>query len=233
MLARIHEEMLESVAHLDYDTQCKVIMAYAEYQIYGKEPDPSDTFVYTMFKVKQRDLDIIIKDVQASIDNGKSGWRPPKTWDNSQKPKHNLSEPKHNLTEPEKEKEKEKEKDNENENKKQKYADFVFLTESEHTRLVNKFWLSKTQRLIDELNSYIGQIGVASASKRYKSHYFTILNWERREWGKTTTDYASEQALAKQRENVQKQIDEYLHSTESGDGENQTQTSDRRGQVLG
>lgn len=120
----------------------------------------------------------------------------------------------------------------ENKNKKQKYMDFVFLTETEHTSLVNRFWLTKTNYWIDRLNSYIGQIGVASASKKYKSHYFTILNRDRREWWKGSSDLAKEEALAKHREHLREQ---YLSSIESSDvwSEKKAEAFDRRWEVLG
>lgn len=233
MLARIHEEMLDSVEHLDPSTQGAVMLAYIKYQIKGIEPDDSDPVVYAYFKAKQFDLDSMKKDVKASISNGASGWRKPMTWENSQKPKltyANLSEPK--LTwERNREWDREWNRE-ENKNKKQKYMDFVFLTETEHTSLVNRFWLTKTNYWIDRLNSYIGQIGVASASKKYKSHYFTILNRDRREWWKGSGDLAKEEALAKHREQIREQ---YLSSIESGDvwSEKKAEAFDRRWEVLG
>ena len=252
MLARIYDEMVDSVSHLDRDTQARVIYAYVRYQIYGELPDPSDVIVYSMVMAKQLDLDSTVRDVKASITNGAWGWRPVKTWNNSQKPKHNLSitqeEPKHNL-EVSWDKRQEtwdkrletwdEEKKN---NKKQdvwepkiKFLDFVLLTQSEHTRLIEKLWVTKTNYYLDRLNSYIGQIWVGSASKKYKSHYFTILNWERRDWGKTPTDFAKEEALAKQRSRVREQIDQYLHPNDSTDVwlQDQNETFDRRWEILG
>lgn len=117
----------------------------------------------------------------------------------------------------------------ENKNKKEKYMDFVFLTETEHTSLVNKFWLTKTNYWIDRLNSYIGQIGVASASKKYKSHYFTILNRDRREW-RDSGELNKEKALAKHREQLREQ---FLSDIWSGDVWSETKTVDRRGEVFG
>lgn len=116
MMARIHEEMIDSISHLDEDIQNKIIMAYVKYQLYGTEPNKDDILVYSIFKCKQFDLDAIKSDVKASIENGAKGWRPEKNWENSQKPKHNLKQPKHNLKKPEKEKEKEKEIEIEKEN---------------------------------------------------------------------------------------------------------------------
>lgn len=55
------------------------------------------------------------------------------------------------------------------------YAEFVFLTSGEHTKLIDKLGDSLTASLIEELNDYVGSKGV-----RYKSHYHTILAWSRR-----------------------------------------------------
>ena len=56
---------------------------------------------------------------------------------------------------------------------KTKFLDFVFLTEEEHKKLIEKFGEIGTQERIEKLNNYIGSKG-----KRYKSHYHTILSWE-------------------------------------------------------
>jgi len=55
---------------------------------------------------------------------------------------------------------------------KDKYLDFVLLTKKEHTTINNLFGIGQTKALIERLNNYIGSKG-----KKYKSHYFTILNW--------------------------------------------------------
>ncbi len=62
-----------------------------------------------------------------------------------------------------------KEKKNKN-----KYKDFVMVTDEEHTNLKLKFG-STLDAKIQALNDYIGSTG-----KKYKSHYFTILSWARR-----------------------------------------------------
>ena len=69
--------------------------------------------------------------------------------------------------------------DNENVNvkekdKKEKYGEFnnVMLTNDEYKKLEEKNALSQ----IENLSRYI-----ASTGKRYKSHYATILNWDRRD----------------------------------------------------
>lgn len=103
MLARIHEEMLESVKHLDEQTQGLVLLAYVNYQLYGIEPSKDNVLVYSIFAAKKFDLDKVKKDIEASVSNGKSGWRPPKTLENLKKPKTNLKQPKGNLRETEQE----------------------------------------------------------------------------------------------------------------------------------
>lgn len=114
MLARIHEEMLDSISHLDEATQNKVVMAYVKYQLYNEEPSKDDVLVYSIFKAKQFDLDGVKNDIKASVENWKKGGRPVKDFENKQKPKHNLKQPNDNLKETEKEKEKEKEIEKEN-----------------------------------------------------------------------------------------------------------------------
>lgn len=64
---------------------------------------------------------------------------------------------------------------------KELYMDFVYLTSEEYEKLTANLGSSQRDYFIDKLNVYIGQIGVAEANKKYKSHYFTILNWQRRE----------------------------------------------------
>lgn len=59
--------------------------------------------------------------------------------------------------------------------KKERYGDFVTLTKEEHAKLVNQFGEKGTQDRLAILNSAIGSKGY-----KYKSHYHTILSWERR-----------------------------------------------------
>ncbi len=59
------------------------------------------------------------------------------------------------------------------------HIEFVNLTEKELKELNDKLGSTKTTDMIERLNGYIGQIGTAAASKKYKSHYHTILNWHR------------------------------------------------------
>ena len=128
MLARIHEEMLEWLQHLDEWTQWKVLLAYVKYQIYWTEPSQDDILVYSIFKAKQFDLDSIKGDIVASIENWKKGWRPKKTYKNLNYPKQNLNQPNTNLSETEQEKEQEKEQEHDMEEKENKEKDSTTST---------------------------------------------------------------------------------------------------------
>ena len=70
---------------------------------------------------------------------------------------------------------------------KDKYLEFVKLSNPEHKKLVALFGEEGTAERIENLNDYIGSKG-----NKYKSHYHTILVWERKnkpvekefnEWG--------------------------------------------------
>jgi len=67
-------------------------------------------------------------------------------------------------------------KDNKEKYNKEKYLDFVLLTKEEYQKLIEKFGKSEADDRIDRLNTYIGSKGV-----KYKSHYYTILNWARKD----------------------------------------------------
>jgi hypothetical protein len=72
---------------------------------------------------------------------------------------------------------------------KEKHLDFVFLFQEEYEKLIEKLGESKTKEMIERLNGYIGQIGPQKA-KKYKSHYHTILNWNRKD-GDQKSDISS------------------------------------------
>ena len=59
---------------------------------------------------------------------------------------------------------------------KRKHLDFVSLTTEEFDKLTTDYGQATVQDFIERLNDYIGSKG-----KKYKSHYFTIKNWMRRD----------------------------------------------------
>jgi len=64
------------------------------------------------------------------------------------------------------------------ESNKEKYLEFVFLSTTEYSKLVEKFGKPRTDELIKDLN-----LGIGSKGYKYKSHYYTILSWERKNDG--------------------------------------------------
>lgn len=69
-------------------------------------------------------------------------------------------------------------KNDNNDNKKEKklFLEFVYLTDDEHKKLLEKFGEEGIKDRIEKLNNYIGSKGA-----KYKSHYHTILNWANRD----------------------------------------------------
>ena len=64
----------------------------------------------------------------------------------------------------------------ENNPEKKTYIQFVKLLESEHASLVLKLGNKNLDKLIENLNNYIGSTG-----RRYKSHYHTLLTWAKKD----------------------------------------------------
>ena len=83
-------------------------------------------------------------------------------------------------------------KDKVEDNKKNKFLDFVYLTEEEYQKLTTQLWKKLTDELIDKLNNYIWSIW----KDKYKSHYYTILQWSKKE----QPHMNSQQEMLKERE---------------------------------
>lgn len=60
--------------------------------------------------------------------------------------------------------------------RKLRFLEHVLLTKEEHKTLIDKIGAKDLTEYLERLNNYVGSTG-----KRYKSHYFTILNWHRRD----------------------------------------------------
>jgi len=63
---------------------------------------------------------------------------------------------------------------------KQLYKECVYLKEDEYKKMIEQFGESGTNQRIQNLNDYIMSKGI-----KYKSHYHTILMWERKNNGQT------------------------------------------------
>ncbi|MBN2591616.1 MAG: hypothetical protein JXA96_17250 [Sedimentisphaerales bacterium] len=91
------------------------------------------------------------------------------------KPYQSVSKPYQDDTEVVRQRERESKSKRERESKRQ-FLEFVFLTDEENKKLIERYGDYNTHKLIDSLNRYIGSKGV-----KYKSHYFTILNFAKRD----------------------------------------------------
>lgn len=113
-------------------------------------------------------------------------------------------------------------------NKKNKFLDFVYLSEEEHQKLTTQLWKKLTDELIERLNNYIWSIW----KDKYKSHYFTILSWSKKELPQTTN---TQQEMLKERERKRRleEAQEILNRSKNTNGDNiQTQTYDRRSNLI-
>jgi uncharacterized protein YdaU (DUF1376 family) len=70
---------------------------------------------------------------------------------------------------------------------KELYLDFVMLSKDEHEKLIVELGEQATKDMITRLNNYLGSTG-----KKYKSHYFTILNWKRKDFDEPQKVISSE-----------------------------------------
>jgi phage replication O-like protein O len=82
---------------------------------------------------------------------------------------------------------------------KEKHLDFVFLSSDQYKKLIDKFGEEKTKDWIEALNLHLGSKG----SKKYKDHYFTILNWDRMEKEKNRGKEGNIDAWMRQRSESQ------------------------------
>lgn len=64
------------------------------------------------------------------------------------------------------------------ENKKEKFLEFVYLTKQEYDKLIDTYWEKVIKWQIENLNNYIWQ----KWKDKYKSHYYTILSWNKKAW---------------------------------------------------
>lgn len=212
----------------DKDLRLKYLMAVAEYWIEWRESD--DPIVKALMVQTKFTLDRSKELSQQKSDSMRGNQNAVKNYEKvlkQRKTDKNGVKQKKQEEEVEEEIEVEVENINKEKNTKKKFLDFVLLTEEEHTKLVNQFWINQTNQLIDKLNNYLGSTG-----KRYKSHYFTILSWARKEWGATTHSQA-ELMRERDRQRRLQEAQEVLNRSKMQDGDNiQNTTFNRRANLM-
>lgn len=91
---------------------------------------------------------------------------------------------------------------------KKKFLDFVLLEEKEHEKLLTEYGKEQTDLFIEKLNDYIGSKG-----KKYKSHYFTIRNWMRKEKNTPCSAHPPKKEISEgQRIYMEAQLVEFLEA---------------------
>ena len=163
---------------LPSELQAKYYVALMEYWLYGIEPsDPviKSLLQWPMYSIQRSNEGLVKKS------NGwkKHTWNQYTQWDTKWKAQKNTVEDngtymEDNGTQWNKE-DKEDNRSNikkENIKEKKRYLDFVLLSDEEYWKLLSIFWKERLDKEIQKLNNYIG-----SSWKKYKSHYFTIRQW--------------------------------------------------------
>ena len=201
----------------DKELRLKYLMAVAEYWIEWKESD--DPIVKALMVQTKFTLDRSKELSHQKSDSMKGNQNAVKNFEKVSKQRKtdtNRAKQKKQEEEVEEEIEVEEENKKKEKNNKKKFLDFVLLTEEEHTKLVNQFWINTTNQLIDKLNNYLGSTG-----KRYKSHYFTILSRARKE-NTTHTNLEKERLLERHRVMINEQINSFTsQSKQNAEATNQ------------
>lgn len=206
----------------DDSLRLEYLMAVAEYWLEEKESDNpliKALMVQTKFtldrskELSQQKSDSMKWNQNAvkTFEKGIKQRKTEKSDKNSEKQKKQEEEVEEEIEVEVEEENKKKEK-----NTKKKFLDFVLLSDDEYNKLVNQFWVKHTDALIDKLNNYIWSTG-----KRYKSHYFTILNWSKNETN-TRTDYEQERQAELHRQKIREQIESFNSQPKQNATSNQT-----------
>jgi len=155
----------------DKDLRLEYLMAVAEYWIEGKEP--TNPIVKALMVQTKFTLDRSKELSQQKAEYMKWNQNAVKTFEKvlKQRKTEQIRD-----KQKKQEEEVEEEKENKKKNNKRKFLDFVLLSDDEYNKLISLLWEKLTTELIDKLNNYIW-----STWKRYKSHYFTLLNWSKNE----------------------------------------------------
>lgn len=190
----------------DKELRLKYLMAVAEYWLEWKESD--DPLVKALMVQTQFTLDRSKELSEKKSESMKGNSNAVKNWEKvSKQTKTEKNRTKQKKQEEEVEVEDEVEVEEENKKKekntKKKFLDFVLLTDEEHQKLIERFGTTHTNQLIDRLNNYIW-----STWKRYRSHYFTLLNWSKNE-PTTHTNQEYERQAELHRQKIREQIESF------------------------
>ena len=167
-----YRSFAEAIKNLDKETKADFLDALCAYALDGEEIDDKGVVSALMSLVKPQ-----IDANNRRYENGLRGGRPK----NQNKPKQNQNEtkakPNVNDNDNDNVNDNDKKKNKKEKEPKHRRGEFgnVMLTDIEYEKIQERFPLDYDDK-IDNLSNYL-----ASTGKVYKSHYYTILSWARRE----------------------------------------------------
>lgn len=159
-------EMIEN--EIDWGRYVKIILL----ELRAQKPLPNNDrfWIRKGFDLKKRPMSLTLKMLHSFIDivtEDSEVRNDSVTQIREEKIRKEEEKEEENVTPPPPEKEKEE---------KQKFREFVFLTKKEFQKLVETYGIRQANNLVAQLNDYIGSKGA-----KYRSHYYTIMNWARRD----------------------------------------------------
>ncbi|MDD5501553.1 MAG: DUF4373 domain-containing protein, partial [Candidatus Omnitrophica bacterium] len=154
----------------------------------GVSPDKFEEILQTAFEVElfcreaYEERQVLtskgIKKRAGEVKKLRERWRKQKEF-HAENPAENREENAEETGERKEKKRKENKKKNKSKENKEIYGDFVALTPTEYSKLVDELGTLETQEYIERLNDYAHQ--KPGKFKEYKSHYHTIKNWHRKD----------------------------------------------------
>ncbi len=186
----LYTKINEVVKELSDEQKGRLFQAILDYEETGEEPDLDHATRLVFIPIRQ-DLDINNEkweqQKKARSEAGKKGMAarygkqvtepnkdntdsPVITTDNKEETQPQPEKPPEQK--PKKKRKTKAEKEAESREGKVEYAEFVYMTEAEHQKLIDKYGEGKVARQIEVLDNYKGSHG-----KTYSSDYRTILSW--------------------------------------------------------
>ena len=188
----LYQDYREHLALLSDEELGQLLLALFDYAESKRQPENLSSAAMMAFSFIRAQMDRDEKRYEETCEtnqrNGAKGGRPSKAKEsekNREKPKETdrfFEKPKKpdndNDTDNDTDTDIEKEKEIEKKPTQEKYGEFqnVKLTGEEHRKLVDSLGERDAKESIERLSPYLAQTG-----KRYKNHYATILNWNRRD----------------------------------------------------
>ena len=222
-----YADVIQNVAQADKWLAWELSLRIINYWIYWIDEDSWNPMVEALFIQIKIMIDKWLEITGKNKENWMKWWRPKNPNKTQTKPNDNPD-----ITKIENRKKKIENRKDKIENNieekiiKKKFLDFVQLSDDEYQKLIERFWQKWTDEKIEKLNNYIW-----STWKRYKSHYFTILNWSKNDpWG--NKDFERERRMELHKQKILKQYESFNSDTNWDESNwNQTGWYNRRNDI--